>query len=159
MSKRISWDDYFIEIAKAVRERATCDRGRNGVVIVKNKQILSTGYVGSPPGMPHCDDAGHMIKKVTHEDGKETQHCLRTTHAEINSIAQAAKFGIALEGSTLYTLLEPCLSCAKAIINAGIKRVVVERKYHAAEEARELFKNANVELITLKDETVTYKDM
>lgn len=158
-SKRPSWDEYFIEICKAVRSRATCDRGRNGVVIVKGKQILTTGYVGSPAGMPHCDEAGYIIKETKHEDGRVTKHCLRTTHAEINAITQAAKLGIAIDGATIYTLLEPCLHCAKAIVNSGIKRVVCEKRYHDAEEAQEIFQKAGVEHVHLTNEVQVYEDM
>ncbi len=156
--KRPTWDEYFIGICKAIRERATCDRGRNGVVIVKGKQILTTGYVGSPAGMPHCDEVGHIIKEVKHEDGRLTKHCLRTTHAEINAIAQAAKTGIALNESTVYTLLEPCLGCAKAIVNTGVKKVVCEKKYHDAIEAKEVFKNAGVEMVYLTEDLMEYDE-
>lgn len=159
MEKRPSWDEYFIEICKAVSKRATCDRGRNGVVISKNKQILTTGYVGSPAGLPHCDDVGHLIKEVKHETGEISKHCLRTTHAEINAITQAAKLGVAINEATLYTLLQPCLACSKAIINSGIKRVVCEKRYHAGQEGEELLKKAGVEQVFLTDEMLVYKDM
>lgn len=99
---RPSWDEYFMEIASTVAKRATCDRGRSGCIIVKNRQILVTGYVGSPRGLPHCDDVGHLFKKTIHEDGSVTNHCVRTVHAEQNAITQAARLGIALEGGTLY---------------------------------------------------------
>jgi len=157
-NQRPSWDEYFIKICQAVRERATCDRGRNGVVIVKDKQILTTGYVGSPAGQPHCDEIGHIIKETKHQDGKITKHCLRTTHAEINAITQAAKKGISIDGATLFTLLEPCLHCAKAITNSGIKRVVCEKEYHDASEARELFQKAGVEQVHLTNETMKYEN-
>ena len=88
---RPSWDEYFIEVSKAVAKRATCDRGRSSCVIAKNKQILCTGYVGSPAGLPHCDEVGHQFKQTTHEDGTVTNHCVRTIHAEQNAICQAAK--------------------------------------------------------------------
>ncbi|MFH1290255.1 MAG: cell division protein DedD, partial [Nanoarchaeota archaeon] len=77
-NKRPSWDEYFMNVAHSVRERATCDRGRAGCVIVKDKRILTTGYVGSPAGLAHCDEAGHIIKELKHEDGSITKHCLRT---------------------------------------------------------------------------------
>jgi len=79
---RPTCDEYFMELANSAAKRATCDRGRSGCIIVRNKQVLVTGYVGSPMGLPHCDDVGHLLKKVTHEDGKVTQHCVRTVHAE-----------------------------------------------------------------------------
>lgn len=90
-------DEYFMEISRTIAKRATCDRGRSGCVIAKNKQILCTGYVGSPAGLPHCDEIGHQFKQMTHEDGSVTNHCVRTVHAEQNAICQAAKLGIALE--------------------------------------------------------------
>jgi dCMP deaminase len=90
-------DEYFMEVAKTIGKRATCDRGRSGCVIAKNNQIVVTGYVGSPPGMPHCDDEGHQIKHLTHEDGTVTTHCMRTIHAEQNAICQAAKLGAQLQ--------------------------------------------------------------
>lgn len=153
---RPSWDEYFMNICKMVAERATCDRGRSGCIIVKDKRILCTGYVGSPPGFPHCDDVGHMLRKVFDENGNVTQHCVRTIHAEQNAIIQAARFGIAIEGATMYVTMEPCFTCAKMIVTAGIKRVVCGKRYHAGEETRKLFKEAGVELVVLKDEVEKY---
>ena len=153
---RPSWDEYFLEIADTVAKRATCDRGRSGYVIAKGKQILVTGYVGSPTGLPHCDEVGHQMKQVVHEDGKITNHCVRTVHAEQNAICQAAKMGIALEGATLYCRMTPCRTCAMLIINCGITRVVCEKRYHAGQESEEMFKAANVELIIVNDEIVKY---
>lgn len=144
--QRPSWDEYFMEIARTVAKRATCDRGRSGCVIVRDRQILVTGYVGSPKGMPHCDDVGHQLKTVIHEDGCQTQHCLRTAHAEQNAIAQAAKLGVAVSGGTLYCKMTPCPACAKMIVNTDIKRVVCEKRYHAGREAEELFRQVGVEL-------------
>lgn len=153
---RPSWDEYFMGIARAVAKRATCDRGRSGCVIAKNKQILVTGYVGAPIGLPHCDEVGHQMKKVVHEDGKETSHCVRTTHAEQNAICQAARLGVAIDGATLYCKMTPCSVCAKMIINSGIKKVVCEQKYHAGKESEGLFKTAGVELSIMNDEVVKY---
>jgi len=143
---RPSWDEYFIKIMEEVGRRATCDRGRSGCVIVKNNQILVTGYVGSPVGIAHCDEIGHEMKKMLSEDGSTTQHCVRTTHAEQNAICQAAKLGIALEGSTLYCKMTPCYTCAKMIINCGIKRVVALHDYHASNETKRIFKEAGLKL-------------
>lgn len=155
---RPNWDEYFVEISRAVAQRATCNRGRSGCVISKDKQILVTGYVGSPIGLPHCDEVGHQMKTTIHEDGKQTKHCVRTTHAEQNAICQAAKRGISIEGATLYCKMTPCSVCAKLIINSGIKKVVCEKKYHAGGESEELFKKAGVELKIIKDELVQYKN-
>jgi dCMP deaminase len=153
---RPSWDEYFMEIAHTVSKRATCDRGRSGCVIVKEKQILVSGYVGSPVGLPHCDDVGHQMKKMLHEDGSISEHCVRTVHAEQNAICQAAKRGIALDGSTLYCRMTPCRVCAMLIINCGIKRVVCEKKYHAGAESEEMFAKAGVELVFFSEEVMKY---
>jgi dCMP deaminase len=153
---RPSWDEYFMEIANTVAKRATCDRGRAGCVVVKDKQILVTGYVGSPKGLPHCDDVGHLMKKVIHEDGHVSQHCVRTIHAEQNAITQAARFGIALDGSTMYVKMTPCRTCAMLIINTGIKRVVCEKKYHAGAESEEMFRQAGVRLDYFSEDVLKY---
>ena len=154
---RPSWDEYFIRLVDEVAKRATCDRGKSGCVIVKDKRILCTGYVGSPPGLPHCNDIGHLIKKVIDDDTTVRQHCMRTIHAEQNAICQAARYGIALEGTTLYCSMEPCRVCAMLIISVGIKKVVAKKKYHAANDTRSLFNQAGIELIILKDK-VNYYD-
>ncbi|HLC59771.1 MAG TPA: cytidine/deoxycytidylate deaminase family protein [archaeon] len=155
---RPSWDEYFIDLTRTVANRATCDRGKSGCVIVKDKRILSTGYVGSPPGQPHCDDVGHQMKKTFDEEGNVTNHCTRTIHAEQNAIVQAAKFGTSIEGATIYTKMEPCSTCAKIIVGSGIKRVVCEKRYHAAKETRDMFKDANIDLVVLNDEVENYKN-
>lgn len=153
---RPSWDEYFLKLADSVASRATCDRGRSGCVIVKDRQILVTGYVGSPRGLAHCDDVGHLMKKVIHEDGSVTQHCVRTVHAEQNAITQAARRGIALDGSTLYCRMTPCRTCAMLIINCGIERVVCEKKYHAGAESEAMFAEAGVKLEFLNNEIERY---
>lgn len=153
---RPSWDEYFMEIANTVSKRATCDRGRSGCVIVRDKQILVTGYVGSPKGLPHCDDIGHQLKQVVHEDGHMTTHCVRTVHAEQNAITQAARLGISLDKSTLYCRMTPCRTCAMLIINCGIERVVCEKKYHAGAESEEMFKMAGVALEYFDEEILKY---
>ncbi len=153
---RPPWDEYFIEIANTVAKRATCNRGRSGCVIVRDKQVLVSGYVGSPMGMPHCDDVGHLFKKVVHEDDKVTEHCMRTVHAEQNAICQAAKLGISLLGATLYCRMTPCRTCAMLIINCGIKKVICERKYHAGAESEEMFKMAGISLSFIHDEVQQY---
>ncbi len=156
---RPNWDEYFIEIMGAVAKRATCNRGRSGCVITKDKQILVTGYVGSPVGIPHCDEIGHQMKTTIHEDGTTSQHCVRTAHSEQNAICQAAKLGIPLKDSTLYCKMTPCFVCAKMIINSGIKRVVCEKRYRGGEEAEDLFMKARIQLDILKDELETYENM
>lgn len=154
---RPSWDEYFMEIADTAAKRATCDRGKSGCVVVKDKNILVTGYVGSPAGLPHCDEVGHLIKTVRHDDGSESEHCMRTVHAEQNALVQAAKRGIALEGATLYCRMTPCRTCGMLIINAGIKRVVAEKKYHRGQDSIDMFEEAGVELEHLEDTIMEYK--
>lgn len=157
--KRPSWDEYFINIMHAVGARATCDRGRTGCVLVKDKHIISTGYVGAPAGCASCDEVGHEMNTVTHDDGTQSKHCIRTTHNEQNAIAQAARMGVSTDGATLYCMMTPCYTCAKLIINAGIKRVVAEKYYHGGARAADIFKEAGVEYSLLNEETVTYANM
>ena len=156
---RPSWDEYFMEIAHQVGTRSTCDRGKTGCVLVKNKRIISTGYVGAPAGCAHCDEVGHEMHTVFHEDNTQSRHCIRTTHAEQNVLVQAARFGISTEGATLYTMMIPCYVCAKMIISAGIVRVVAEKDYHASKRSKEIFKEAKVKLEQLEDGLRTYSDM
>jgi len=154
--RRPTWDEYFMEVANAIAKRATCDRGRSGCVIAKDNQILATGYVGAPAGLPHCDDVGHQMKKILHEDGTITEHCVRTVHAEQNAICQAAKRGIAINGATMYCRMTPCRTCAMLIINCGIVRVVAEYRYHDAEESEEMFKMAGIKLEYVHNEVLKY---
>lgn len=158
MNKRPSWDEYFIKLVEEIAKRATCDRGKSGCIIVKNKRILCSGYVGSPPGFPHCDEEGHLLKKVIDDDGTTRQHCMRTIHAEQNAICQAARFGISLNDASLYCTMEPCRVCAMLIISVGIRRVVVKKRYHAAFETRELFRQAGIELVVFEGDTENYPD-
>ena len=157
--QRPSWDEYFMTGMDAISKRATCNRGRSGCVIARDRQLLVTGYVGSPVGLPHCDEVGHQMKKVIHvdEDNRETEHCVRTVHAEQNAICQAARRGVALEGATLYCRMTPCRTCAMLIINCGIVRVVCERKYHAGSESEQMFKDAGIELDYFHQEMQTYE--
>ena len=156
---RPSWDEYFIEITKLIGARGTCDRGRAGCVITKDKRIICTGYVGSPIGIAHCDEVGHEMHTITHPDNHQSRHCIRTTHAEQNAICQAARFGVSLENSTLYCKMTPCYACAKMIINAGIVRVVCEQDYHAGNRSKEIFAEAGVKFKVLNNITTTYADM
>ena len=154
--ERPSWDEYFMEVCKAIAKRATCDRGRSGCVIAKDHHLLVTGYVGSPPGLPHCDDIGHLFRDVRHEDGTVTKHCVRTVHAEQNAICQAAKRGISIDGGTLYCKMTPCRTCAMLIISSGIVRVVAEKRYHDAKDTIEMFKQAGIILEHLSDNIEEY---
>jgi len=156
--KRPSWDEYFMEVCEAISKRATCERGRSGCVIARDKQLLVTGYVGAPAGLPHCDEAGHLFKKMLHEDGSVTTHCVRTVHAEQNAICQAAKMGIPINGATLYCRMTPCRTCAMLIINCGIKRVVCQRRYHDSEDSLAMFEKAGVIIEHLHDEVQQYDE-
>ncbi len=158
-STRPSWDEYFLGIMRMAGARSTCDRGRSGAVIVKDKRILSTGYVGSPVGTAHCDDVGHEMHTVTHPDGSQSRHCIRTAHAEQNAIVQAARVGVALEGATLYCSMTPCYICAKMIVNAGIVRVVAAKEYHAGTRSKEIFEEAGVAFELVDEITEMYEDM
>jgi len=153
---KLSWDDYFLKIVEAVSLRATCNRGKTGCVITKNNRILVSGYPGAPSGIPSCDEVGHMLEKVIHEDGTISEHCHRTVHAEFNGILQAARVGVSLEGGTLYCSMTPCMRCAMAIIQVGIKRVVCQGKYHQGKISEDLFKQANIEIVFKNNEVVIY---
>ncbi len=120
MPQRSSWDQYFMDIARQVASRATCDRKHVGALLVRDRTILSTGYNGSIRGLPHCDDVGHMM---------ENGHCVATVHAEANAIIQAAKNGVRIDGATMYTSASPCWSCFKLIANAGCTRIVYGEFY------------------------------
>ncbi len=155
--KRPSWDEYFLQMVDIVGSRGTCDRGRSGCVIVKDNRILSTGYVGAPSGLPHCDEVGHEMHTVTQEDGTTSRHCIRTAHAEQNAISNSARIGHALFGSTLYCKMTPCYKCAQSIINTGIVRVVALKDYHASGRSKEIFKEALVSCEVL-GEVESYTD-
>lgn len=143
---RASWDDYFMQMAETAASRATCDRKHVGAVIVVNKTIVSTGYNGSPRGMPHCDEVGHEMK-----DMGGRQSCVRTVHGEANALAQAARTGAKVEGGTLYTTASPCYDCLKLIINAGIVRIVCKEfyssRYGMSAEMEAFARAAGVDLI------------
>ena len=126
MAERLDIDTYFVEIAKVVARRSTCLRRQIGAVIVKGKQIVSTGYNGVPAGHPHCLNVGCARENVP--SGERSELC-RAAHAEQNAINFAARHGIPIEGATLYTTTYPCSWCAKSIVNAGIARVVYENDY------------------------------
>ena len=111
---RASWDQYFMNIAKEVATRSTCDRKHVGAVIVRDKSILATGYNGSIRGLPHCDEEGHLM-----EEG----HCVRTVHAEANAIVQAAKNGVRIDQASIYVTASPCWGCFRLIANAGLGRI------------------------------------
>jgi len=154
--RRPSWDDYFMEVCDAISKRATCDRGRSGCVIAKDNQILVTGYVGAPAGLPHCDEVGHQFKKMLHDGGVTTTHCVRTVHAEQNAICQAARKGIPIGGATLYCRMTPCRTCAMLIINCGIVRVVCQRRYQDSGDSEAMLATAGIALEYVIDEVQEY---
>jgi dCMP deaminase len=145
-----------MSIADMVGTRGTCDRGRSGCVIAKDKRILATGYVGSPVGQPHCDDVGHEMHTVTHDDGSRSMHCIRTIHAEQNAVAQAARMGIPLEGATVYCKMVPCYVCAKILINAGVARIVAAKDYHASRQSKVTLKVSKIKLDIVDPTIETY---
>ena len=147
---RPSWDEYFLSIAKLVAERSTCLRRQVGAVIVKDKRILTTGYNGAPSGLDHCDKTGCMREKLNIPSGQRHELC-RALHAEMNAILQAAQYGISLGESIIYCTNQPCIICAKMIINAGIKRVVVLSSY-PDEFAGKFLKEANIEVVVAEND-------
>lgn len=154
---RPSWDEYFMQITRTVATRANCDRGRTAAIIVKDRRIIATGYVGAPAGLPTCDEVGHLLKTSYDERGGQKQNCIRTTHAEANALAQAAKMGLSCDGATVYCLMEPCLDCTKLMINVGIKRILAEKRYHAGHDSREMLAKAGILLEVLHEENVQYE--
>ena len=159
MMERTSWTEYFMSVVHAISKRGSCMRGQSGAVIVKDNQILSTGYVGSARGLPHCTDEGCLIRTVKYhdQDGEpEHKHCVRTAHAEENAIVQAARHGHAIEGAHIYCSMEPCLRCAGMIINAGITKVVAEKFYHGAVMSRQWLAQAGVVRVVLNPELPEY---
>ncbi len=140
-------DSYFMEIARVVATRSTCLRQKVGAVIVKDKRILATGYNGAPAGLPHCEEVGCLREKLNVPSGERHELC-RAVHAEQNAIIQAAVHGVSIAGGTLYTTHQPCIMCAKMIINAGIKRVVYGKKY-ADERGLEFLREAGIEVVYL----------
>ncbi len=140
IKKRPAWNEYFLKLAMLVSERATCPRMHCGCVLVKDKKILSTGYNGSIPGDDHCEDVGCLIVD---------NHCVRTIHAEMNAILQCAQNGINTTGATAYVTNMPCTNCAKALIGAGIREIVIFSDYHDT-LAEDFFHRADVTVTRLK---------
>lgn len=142
---RPSWDEYFMRITFQVAERSTCLRRQVGAIIVKDKRILTTGYNGAPKGLPHCLDIGCLRDEMGIPSGQRQELC-RGLHAEQNAIIQAAYHGVSIQGSDLYTTHQPCITCAKMIINAGIKRVVYAAPY-PDDLGKKMLIEAGVELV------------
>ena len=138
--ERVSWETYFMNIAKEVSTRSTCDRKHVGAVIVRDKTLLSTGYNGSIKGLPHCNEAGCEMVDV---------HCIRTSHAEANAIVQAAKNGVKIDGSEIYVTASPCYNCFKLIANSGIK-IIFYNELYRDQRIKERAKEVGIELVSLE---------
>ena len=150
MSKRENIDNYFLKIAELVGTRSTCNRGKTGCIIVKDKRIISTGYAGSPSGLDHCDNVGHFIGIEVKNEIK-SEHCFRGCHAEENAILQCSKFGVSTNDSILYCTMTPCFRCAKMIINSGIRKIICLNDYHDSIMTKKIFKESKLELKILND--------
>lgn len=125
---RPSWDEYFMDLTRVVSKRSTCLKRRVGAVIVKDYRVLATGYNGAPKGLKHCEEVGCLRQKLKVPSGQRHELC-RGLHAEQNAIIQAAWDGVKIKGATMYSTYQPCVICAKMMINAGIKRLVYEGSY------------------------------
>ena len=133
--KRPTWDQHFMNLAYVVAEMSTCDRANVGCVLVRDKQVLSVGFNGSPRRVDHCSQVGHLMRNG---------HCCRSTHSEINAIIQAAQHGVSTNDSYCYVTHYPCLDCTKALINAGIVRVIYDNDYRVDPVAQDFFRQALV---------------
>ena len=153
---RPTWNEYFMLMAKLASTRSTCLAFPVGAVIVKNRQVLATGYNGSPSGTAHCTAQGFCYEGLSSCDASKSLPS-RAVHAEANAIAQAAKHGIATDGATIYVTLEPCLACLKLVISAGIKKVFYETDFNSGDTllVRDAFvadNLVNLHQITVRDE-------
>ena len=129
MTDRPSWHQYFMTITRQVAERSTCLRAKVGAVIVRDRNIVATGYNGSPAGLPHCTDVGCLVYSSRTPSGENEENCFRTIHAEINAIAQAAKNGASIRDADIYITHTPCIHCMKVLLNTGIRAIYYEREY------------------------------
>ena len=151
MNRRPSWDEYFMDMAVLTAKRSTCLRRQVGAVIVKDKHIIATGYNGAPRGVPHCDEKGGCLRQQMNVPSGERHELCRALHAEQNAIIQAATLGQSIEGGTIYVTNQPCVICAKMIINAGIRRIVVKEGY-PDELAVEILREAGLSIVMLEDQ-------
>ena len=150
---RPSWDEYFMQMAELTAKRSTCLRRNVGAIIVKDKHIIATGYNGAPKGLPHCEELGGCLRQKLGVPSGERHELCRALHAEQNAIIQAATLGQSIEGATIYVTHQPCIICAKMIINAGISRIVVRSGYPdkmAEDMAREA--NLRIEMLAREEE-------
>ena len=149
MDSRPTWDEYFLTIAENVATRSTCVRRKVGAVLVKDKRILATGYNGAPRNMRHCSATGCLREQRGIPSGERHEIC-RGLHAEMNALLQAAVHGIAVEGASVYCTTQPCVLCAKMLINTGVQRILISGNY-PDELAKEMLDEAGVEVILLGD--------
>ncbi len=148
-SERISWDEYFMQMAELTARRSTCLRRSVGAVIVKERHVIATGYNGAPRGIKHCDERGGCLRqKMNVPSGQRHELCM-ALHAEQNAIIQAATLGQSIEGGTIYVTHQPCIICAKMIINAGLSRIIVRQGY-PDEMAREILAEAGIQVEILE---------
>lgn len=145
---RPSWDEYFMQITHLVAERSTCLRRKVGALIVKDKRILTTGYNGPPSGLKHCLEIGCLREKMNIPSGQRQELC-RGLHAEQNAIIQAAIMGVRMDGATLYCTTFPCVTCAKMLINANIKKIIYASGY-PDELSKEMLAEADIDLVKIK---------
>ncbi|HHO77337.1 MAG TPA: dCMP deaminase family protein [Deltaproteobacteria bacterium] len=160
---RPSWDEYFMMLAKLAASRSTCLSRPTGAVVVKDRQVIASGYNGSLPGQAHCMDEGKCFRRSLEWPEAMKYDMCRSAHAEANAVSLAAKKGVTLEGATIYCTLEPCITCAKLIVMSGIKRVVYEYPYDSPITERDRYwkevlssSNTRVEQLILKEETINY---
>jgi dCMP deaminase len=157
MDKRPSWQQYFMEMAYLAAKRSTCLRRAVGAVMVRDNQIISTGYNGSPKGVPHCAEVGCLREQMKVPSGEKHELC-RGVHAEQNAIIQAAINGSSTRGASLYCTHQPCSICARLIINAEINTVFVSETYPDT-LGEQLFREAGVELIQFETQTNIMKKL
>ena len=148
--ERLSWDEYFMKMAKLAATRSTCLRRQVGAVIVQNKHVIATGYNGAPKGIPHCTEIGGCMREMRGIPSGERHELCRALHAEQNAIIQAATLAQSIDGATMYITNQPCIICAKMIINAGISRIVVREGY-PDELAVEMLAEAGLKIVMLED--------
>jgi len=148
LKDRISWDAYFMKIAELVAERSTCLRRKVGAVLVSDRRILATGYNGAPKGLAHCAEVGCLREKLRIKPGERIEIC-RGVHAEQNALVQAASFGIKVSGAFLYCTHQPCITCTKLLINAGITKIYVKNPYPDI-LTNEMLKEAGIEIKVIK---------
>jgi len=152
--EKLNWDDYFMNVAKVISQKSSCSARQVGAILVKDKQIISTGYNGTPKGIKNCNEGGcpRCANRTETTSGKDLDKCT-CCHAEENAIVQAALHGIKTKGSTLYTTFTACTQCSKMIINAGIKKIIADEDY-PDEIGKQLLNEADVEFVKRNGEKV-----